>query len=58
MAIEVGLKSVCSHFFTKEVDQPSESASMKTKTLLSEAFNPSISNQICDVKYTVTEIEK
>lgn len=27
--MEVGLKSVCSHFFTKAVDQPSESASMK-----------------------------
>lgn len=30
LVMEVGLKSVCSHFFTKAVDQPSESASMKT----------------------------
>lgn len=32
--MEVGLKSVCSHFFTKAADQPSESASTETKLLL------------------------
>lgn len=30
-AMEAGLKSVCNHFFTKAADQPSESASRKTK---------------------------
>lgn len=37
-AIEVGLKSVCSHFFTKAVDQPSKSASRKTKISFSQNF--------------------
>lgn len=32
LAIDVGLKSVCNHLFTKVVDQHSESASMKIKT--------------------------
>lgn len=35
-AIEVGLKSVCNHLFTKAVDQPSKSASKKTKISFSQ----------------------
>lgn len=31
--MEVVLKSVCNHFFTKAVDQPSESASAKAQSL-------------------------